>query len=109
MEQEIIQEAKLEWQLECSDKIQKYKDKIKKTRNIYRSRYDLVQKKLEIHVRKNNQRKFMDEYSPKVYHTNMEGLLEKKRKDLNLITKIVEQYDFYFKNIIINELTKDQS
>jgi len=32
----------------------------------------------------------MEGYDPKVFHKNMEGLIEKKRKDLNLITKIIE-------------------
>lgn len=58
-EQEIIAEALLEWKLECHEKIQKYKDKIKKARWTYRRRYEKQQKKIEIHVRKNNQAAFM--------------------------------------------------
>lgn len=39
----------------------------------------------------------------------MEKIAEKKRKPLDKITQVIEQYDFYFKNIIMNELVLDQS
>lgn len=31
-----------------------------------------------------------------------------KKKPLEKITQVIEQYDFYFKNIIMNELVRDQ-
>lgn len=107
-EQEIIAEALLEWKLECHDKIQKYKEKIKKARAGYRRRYDKHQKKIEIHLRKNNQAAFMNAFSPKEYHRAMERIAEKKKKPLEKITQVIEQYDFYFKNIVMNELVRDQ-
>jgi len=79
-------EALLEWKLECHDKILKYKEKIKKQRSMFRRRYDKHQKKIEIHLRKNNQGAFMKEFNPKEYHKGMEKIAEKKKKPLDKIT-----------------------
>lgn len=32
-----------------------------------------------------------------------------KRKPLDKITSVIEKYDFFFKNAIMNELVQDQS
>lgn len=61
-EREIMQDALLEWKLECHDKIQKYKEKIRRARATYKRRYEKQQKKIEIHVRKDNQAAFMQAF-----------------------------------------------
>ena len=50
----------------------------------------------------------MKTYSPKDYHKAMERIAEKKKKPLDKITMVIEQYDLYFKNIIMDELVRDQ-
>ena len=38
----------------------------------------------------------------------MINLAQKKRKDLNWVMGIIEQYDFYYKTVVMGQLVKDQ-
>ena len=83
-------------------------DKVGKVRQKYKRRHDKIEKKLKTHILKDTQKSFLESYSSAQYHKNMMILAEKKKKELNRVIDIIEQYDFYFRNLILEHLIKDQ-
>ena len=83
--------------------------KIQTIRSLYKRRHQKLEKKFRAQIKKNKQKAFLDKFNPQQYHRNMNKLGEAhKRNDLKKILDIVEQYDFFFKNIIFNEMIEDQ-
>ena len=58
---------------------------------------------------KGAQQNFLDNFDPSLYHKNLVTLSKaKKKKDLAQMLDIMEQYDFYYKNLIFQHLLSDQ-
>ena len=48
----------------------------------------------------------MEMFNVSQYYSNMEKL-GKKKKDLHFLTNIIEQYDFYMKSMLFEQLIMD--
>ena len=91
----------------------KLQKKLLQARYVYKSRHMKLEKKVKVHILKNKQSEFIEKYSPIKFHANMTMLTNKKKakkkKDLKLVLDVIDQYDFYFKNLIFDHLSIDQS
>mmetsp|Transcript_35681 Transcript_35681/g.54597 ORF Transcript_35681/g.54597 Transcript_35681/m.54597 type:complete len:222 (-) Transcript_35681:3226-3891(-) len=104
----VRDEAILEWEIEMAGNIQKMQEKIGKVRNKYKRRHERLEKKLRAHILKDKQKDFVSNFRPAQYHKNMMILSDKKKKELTRVLDIMEQYDFFFRNLMMTELIKDQ-
>lgn len=108
LQEEIRKDQILEMQIENAEKTISKHEKIQKLRNYYKRRHQKLEKKFRAQIMKNKQKVFLEKFSPSQYHRNMVKLAEnKKRKELKWVIDIIEQYDFFFKNLVFAELIQD--
>ena len=82
--------------------------KIQAIRILYKRRYQKNEKKFKKHVLYGRFNEFLKKYDPKNYHRGMHKLSDaKKRKELKVIHDAIEQYDFYYRDMIINKMMED--
>lgn len=60
---------------------------------------------------KDTQKAFLEKFELTTYHEQCRKLTDpkKKKKEIDQVIELVEQYDFYFKQLLMSEIIRDQS
>lgn len=104
---DIIQE----WRIQCANSVLGFQERVKKVRLTFATRQRKHNRKFKHHIKKNTQATFIEMFSKDLanYHRRMGDVGKKKKKDLWRVLGAVETYDFFFRDVIMTELLRDQT